>query len=95
MKNYALYAIGNALVDTEYEVTDAKLQTMGVSKGHMTLVDAPARAHLLAQLDGQHSRQTGGGSAGNTVVAFAQFGGSAYYSCRVADDALGKFYADD
>ena len=95
MKNYALYAIGNALVDTEYEVTDAKLQTMGVSKGHMTLVDAPARAHLLAQLDGQHARQTGGGSAGNTVVAFAQFGGSAYYSCRVADDTLGAFYADD
>ena len=95
MKNYALYAIGNALVDTEYEVPDAKLQTMGVSKGHMTLVDAPARAHLLAQLEGQHARQTGGGSAGNTVVAFAQFGGSAYYSCRVADDALGAFYADD
>jgi sugar/nucleoside kinase (ribokinase family) len=95
MKNYDLYAIGNALVDTEYEVLDTKLQTMGVSKGHMTLVDAPARAHLLAQLDGQHAHQTGGGSAGNTVVAFAQFGGSAYYSCRVADDALGAFYADD
>lgn len=95
MKNYALYAIGNALVDTEYEIQDAQLQAMGVSKGHMTLVDAPARAHLLAQLSGQHARQTGGGSAGNTVVAFAQCGGSAYYSCRVADDAFGAFYAAD
>ena len=95
MKNYGLYAIGNALVDTEYEVPDTKLQSMGVSKGHMTLVDASTRAHLLAQLDGQHARQTGGGSAGNTVVAFAQFGGAAYYSCRVADDALGSFYAED
>lgn len=95
MKTYALYAIGNALVDTEYDVQDEQLHVMGVSKGHMTLVDAPARQNLLAQLDGYHARQTGGGSAGNTVVAFAQFGGTAFYSCRVADDALGHFYADD
>ena len=27
MSHYHLYAIGNALVDTEYEVSDALLQT--------------------------------------------------------------------
>ena len=37
-----LYAVGNALVDTEYEVSDALLQTMGVSKRHMTLIDPPS-----------------------------------------------------
>ncbi len=30
-----------------------------------------------------HSRRTGGGSAGNTVVAVAQLEGKAFYSCRV------------
>ena len=40
MSHYHLYAIGNALVDTEYEVSDALLATMGVSKRHMTLIDA-------------------------------------------------------
>ena len=33
MSHYHLYAIGNALVDTEYEVSDELLNTMGVSKG--------------------------------------------------------------
>ncbi|MEO0003257.1 MAG: 2-dehydro-3-deoxygluconokinase [Pseudomonadota bacterium] len=93
--HYHLYAIGNALVDTEYEVSDAQLLAMGVDKGHMTLIDAPRRTELLARLHGQQARRTGGGSAGNTVVALSQLGGNAFYSCRVADDELGAFYAQD
>ena len=95
MSHYHLYAIGNALVDTEYEVSDALLQTMGVSKRHMTLIDAEQRTALLGHVQGLHARRTGGGSAGNTVVALAQLGGKAFYSCRVADDELGAFYAQD
>ncbi len=95
MSHYHLCAIGNALVDTEYEVTDALLHTMGVSKRHMTLIDLPQRAELLTHLQGLHARRSGGGSAGNTVVALAQLGGKAFYSCRVADDELGDFYCQD
>ena len=95
MSHYDLYAIGNALVDSEYEVSDAQLQTLGVEKRHMTLIDAERRAHLLAGVHGLHSRRTGGGSAGNTTVALAQLGGKAFYSCRVADDELGAFYHQD
>jgi sugar/nucleoside kinase (ribokinase family) len=95
MSHYDLYAIGNALVDSEYEVSDAQLQTMGVEKRHMTLIDAPRRAALLEGVHGLHARRTGGGSAGNTVVALAQLGGKAFYSCRVADDELGAFYRED
>lgn len=93
--HYDLYAIGNALVDSEYEVSDAQLQAMGVEKRHMTLIDAHRRAALLAHVHGLHVRRTGGGSAGNTVVAVAQLGGRAFYSCRVADDELGAFYRED
>ncbi len=95
MKSYDLYAIGNALVDSEYEVSDTQLQAMGVDKRHMTLIDAARRAELLGHLGAISSRRTGGGSAGNTVVALAQLGGRAFYSCRVADDALGAFYTQD
>ena len=95
MKKYDLYAIGNALVDSEYEVTDAQLQAMGVEKRHMTLIDADRKAFLLNAVEGKHSRRTGGGSAGNTVVALAQLGGTGFYSCRVAEDELGHFYRDD
>ena len=95
MSHYHLYAIGNALVDTEYEVSDDLLGTMGVSKRHMTLIDGPRRSELLAHVQGLHHRRTGGGSAANTAVALAQLGGHAFYSCRVADDELGAFYAQD
>jgi sugar/nucleoside kinase (ribokinase family) len=95
MSHYDLYAIGNALVDSEYEVSDAQLQALGVEKRHMTLIDAERRAHLLAGVQGLHSRRTGGGSAGNTAVALAQLGGKAFYSCRVADDELGAFFHQD
>ncbi len=95
MTTYDLYAIGNALVDSEYEVTDTQLQAMAVEKRHMTLIDAERRAYLLAHVKGIHSRRSGGGSAGNTVVALAQLGGRAFYACRVANDELGTFYAKD
>jgi sugar/nucleoside kinase (ribokinase family) len=93
--SYHLYAIGNALVDTEYEVSDAQLQAAGVEKRHMTLIDAARRTELLKHVFSVASHRTGGGSAGNTVVALAQFGGKAFYSCRVADDELGDFYTKD
>jgi sugar/nucleoside kinase (ribokinase family) len=95
MNHHDLYAIGNALVDTEYEVSDEQLGAMGVDKRHMTLIDTPRRAELLGHLKAHHPRRTGGGSAGNTVVALSQLGGRAFYSCSVADDELGDFYAAD
>ena len=95
MTSYDLYAIGNALVDAEYEVSDTHLQTMGVDKRHMTLIDNARRIELLGHLKDTPSRRTGGGSAGNTVVALSQLGGRAFYSCRVAHDELGAFYTQD
>ncbi len=95
MKNYDLYAIGNALVDSEYQVTDAQLTAMKVEKRHMTLIDVPRHAELLSHVQAVHSRKSGGGSAGNTIVAVAQFDGKAFYSCRVVNDELGAFYVAD
>ncbi len=95
MTSYDLYAIGNALVDSEYEVSEAHLLAMKVEKRHMTLIDSDRRSELLTHVEGIPSRKSGGGSAGNTVVALAQLGGRAFYSCCVSNDELGAFYADD
>jgi len=95
MSHHDVYAIGNALVDSQYEVSEAQLQTAGVEKRHMTLIDSARRAELLSHVYGLPALRTGGGSAGNTVVALAQLGGKAFYSCRVADDELGDFYTQD
>lgn len=96
-KRYHLYAIGNALVDTELEVSDAFLQRMAIGKGMMTLVDEARQAELVEALnsDGVVHRRASGGSACNTVVAARYFGASTYYACRVADDETGRFFVDD
>ena len=46
MKDYDVYGIGNALVDTEFEVTDSFLKEQGIDKGCMTL--SVSYTHLRA-----------------------------------------------
>ncbi len=96
-KRYHVYGVGAALVDTEIEVTDADLAAMAVEKGVMTLVDEARQAQLLEHLSGHlvHSKRASGGSAANTIIAIAQFGGSTFYSCKVANDDHGQFYLHD
>ena len=96
-KRYHVYGIGAALVDTEIEVNDADLAAMDVEKGLMTLVDEARQAQLLEHLAGHlvHSKRTSGGSAANSIIAVAQFGGSTFYSCKVANDDNGQFYLHD
>lgn len=95
MKHYDVYGLGNALVDIEYEVTEEQLQSLGVDKGVMTLVDEDQQAKIVGQLDGKEGNKGSGGSAANSIIAIGQFGGNAFYSCRVADDELGHFYVND
>lgn len=97
MATYDLYGLGNALVDTEYHVSDALLASMGVEKGMMTLIDAAQLQQIEATLRDQATlkKQASGGSAANTVIAAANFGSSVYYSCKVAHDDLGDFYHQD
>ncbi len=96
-KKYHVYAIGNALVDTEIEVTDSFLEKMDLGKGMMTLVDEHRQRELVDALEDEAKPHAwaSGGSAANTIIATSYFGGHAYYSCRVADDATGAFYVRD
>lgn len=95
MQKYDVYGLGNALVDIEYEVTPEQLQALGIDKGVMTLVDRERQANIVSRLNGAERNKGSGGSAANTIIAVSQFGGNAFYSCRVADDEMGHFYVDD
>jgi sugar/nucleoside kinase (ribokinase family) len=97
MKKYVAYGIGAALVDTEVKVTDEELARMNVDKGMMTLVDEARQAQLLSQLEGHliKANHASGGSAGNSMIATAQFGGPTFMSCKVAADADGDIYLAD
>ncbi|MDA0869855.1 MAG: adenosine kinase [Proteobacteria bacterium] len=92
---YHVCAMGNALVDLEYQLSDAELTALEVDKGLMTLLDDDQRHALVQRLHGHSTRRTGGGSAANTVVALTQLGGQAHYTCRIADDENGHFYTQD
>jgi sugar/nucleoside kinase (ribokinase family) len=97
VKKYKVYGIGNALVDTEIQVEDSELLAMGVEKGLMTLVDEERQHQLSRHLHGHlvTANRASGGSAANTVIATARFGGNSFYSCKVASDDNGDFYLTD
>lgn len=95
MKKYDVYGIGNAIVDIVTEVEHDFFEKNGIEKGVMTLVDEKRQLELMKVIDMKRSRMSGGGSAGNTVVAVNQFGGKSFYSCLVAKDELGKFFIED
>jgi len=95
MKKYDVYGIGNAIVDIVTEVDHDFFDKNNIEKGVMTLVDEKRQLELIKAIDMHKSRMSGGGSAGNTVVALNQFGGKSFYSCLVAKDELGKFFLDD
>lgn len=92
---YDVYGLGNALVDLEYTVDDDYLRDMDLAKGHMTLVDESRIDALAASLDEHEPKRRAGGSAANTVFAVNAFGGRGAYSCRVADDDLGRFFLEE
>ncbi len=95
MKKYDVYGLGNALVDLEYEVSPERLAELEIEKGVMTLVDEAQQAKVVEALGAHECNRGSGGSAANTIIAVSQFGGKAFYSCRVADDEMGHFYVDD
>lgn len=94
-KKYNVFGIGNALVDIVTEVDDQFLSDHNIEKGFMTLVDEESQTRISNAINMNNSNMQCGGSAANSIIAIAQFGGSSYYSCKVANDELGKFYHKD
>ena len=97
MPKYNLYGLGNALVDTEYQVSQDLLLALGVEKGMMTLIDSEQLSVLEEKLHNHAKlkKQASGGSAANSLIAAANFGSKVFYSCKVANDDLGAFYHED
>lgn len=88
---YDVYGVGNALVDIQARISDVTLEKLGYAKGIMTLVDEEAQQKVLGELDGAPISQCAGGSAANTILGVADFGGQAAYAGKVANDMLGEF----
>ncbi|HEY7041831.1 MAG TPA: adenosine kinase [Methylomirabilota bacterium] len=85
--------IGNALVDVLSQADEATLSRQGLVKGSMQLVDED-HARTLYDAMGP-GVEVSGGSAANTMVGVASFGGRAHYVGKVRDDQLGDVFGHD
>jgi len=90
---YDVVGIGNALVDVLSHEDEAFLAAHDLTKGSMTLVESETVEALYGAMT--HRTEMSGGSAANTLVGVASFGGRAAYIGRVHDDDLGIVFAHD
>jgi len=85
--------IGNAIVDVLAETAESFLESRGLVKGSMNLIDAGTAEDLYGQMG--PAVECSGGSAANTVTGVASFGGSAAYIGKVGDDGLGRVFRNE
>ena len=86
-------AFGNALVDVLAFAEDSDLAALGLEKGSMALCDEEESARVYDLMG--PAVETSGGSAANTAVGVASFGGRAGFVGKVRDDQLGTVFAHD
>jgi sugar/nucleoside kinase (ribokinase family) len=90
---YAVLAIGNAIVDVIADAEDAFIETQALTKGGMTLIDAERAEALYAAMG--PGREISGGSAANSLAGLAGLGHKTAFVGQVADDQLGDVFAHD
>lgn len=95
---FDVVGIGNAIVDVLAQTHETFLQTEGLTKGAMTLIDAATADALYGKLNTLTNRaciEKSGGSAGNTLAGLASLGARGAYIGKVADDELGATFTRD
>ncbi len=90
--SYDVYGIGNAIMDLQLHASDDFLKEIHAEKGIMTLVDEERQRLVLDALIKHPINQCSGGSACNTIVGIADFGGTAAYAGKVGSDNFGEQY---
>ncbi|MDR3436820.1 adenosine kinase [Telmatospirillum sp.] len=85
--------IGNAIVDVLAHADDTVLQSLGVAKGVMTLIDADRAEAIYAEM--APSIECSGGSAANTIAGIAGLGGKTAFIGKVKNDQLGSVFRHD
>lgn len=95
MTSFDVFGVGNALVDIQAKVDDSLIERLKLDKGIMTLVDEAVQTKVLSELSNHSLHRCAGGSAANTIVAVAEFGGSAAFVGKVGQDDIGAFFLSD
>ena len=93
MSRFDVVGIGNALVDVIAHASEDFLVEHSLAKGSMSLIDPAQAAELYRAIS--PAVEMSGGSAANTMVGIASFGGTAAYIGKVDGDDLGAVFAHD
>jgi len=88
-----IVAIGNAIVDVIARADDAFIESEGIAKGSMRLIDTDTAEGLYGRMAA--GIEASGGSAANTVAGVAALGGRCGFIGQVAEDQLGGVFAHD
>ena len=94
-KRYHLFGIGNALLDTEYRVSEEFLSTHRIPKGRMSLIDSERRKALIDATDGEPFSVGAGGSVANSIYAAQGFGCRNYFAGIVRPDEVGNTFFNE
>lgn len=90
---FDVLCIGNAIVDVISDADDAFLESQGLDKGSMRLIDQAEAVRLYGEMG--PGREVSGGSAGNTAAGLAALGIKTGFIGQVATDELGDIYRHD
>ena len=94
MKKILICGIGNALVDSEYKVSEEEIKELNLTKGCMELNDRENHVKLSSRLKKTHGtvKMIPGGSVANSLYTLSQFGADVSFIGRVSDDTTGEAF---
>lgn len=99
MTNPYVIGIGNAVMDVISPTQNERLEALHIQKGIMQLIERERSEFLMAAQADDHgegrakSRLVPGGSVANTLAGIGMLGLKTAFIGRVADDELGRAYA--
>lgn len=90
---YDVAGVGNAIVDVLCHATDDLIASLGLQRDVMQLVEEHESRRIYEQMP--PSQEISGGSAANTMVGIASFGGKGVFLGKVRDDQMGEVFRHD
>lgn len=90
---YDVVGIGNAIVDVLAHAEDSFLQSHGLIKGTMSLINSQTADKVYGEME--PALECSGGSVANTIAALALLGGRGAFIGKVCDDQLGAIFRKD
>lgn len=94
-KDIDLVGLGNGLVDIQYVIEDKDLEIFKLKKGEMRLTMDEQPDDILNKMSHIKYTRCSGGSAANSIIAFAALGGKTAYKTVLGNDELGRFYEQE